>query len=1066
MERVKLLSTDQSSSEVRMTATGQNHTGTRTRAAKGLFSHFMLLAGVMLIALLTSGKAYAGSFTHDIKLASSVTHITISQSADKSATLTAATGYALPATLTEVKMGADATLTVENDDYTYDASTGVITIGEEYTVSGDIVITATANTTLSTLTYTLAGEDPVTIDVTKTEVSGLDYTTALTVTLGGTVESGLSITTPVAANIEKQSDGTQKAIATIEVTANDEDATATTYTVTFLFKKDELASVTAPTPDAFTTRMADAQAAVDALNAKNLTAAITTASGATNDPLAVTWTYDQPKNGDYKPAGGETNTFTWTVTLPGTLNNTDEIALTGEVSITNVAASTDTKLATLTYQIGDDIFPIINGAEANAETESYSVTLAAAIAKDAEITLAATANDGIAAISYDKNPASLAGNTVTITLTITSESAAERTVSVVFTRTPSDVATLFSLKYQIGTTAIDMPKFAPDGTSYEVALPYTTADGTVITLLAVATDAANATITGETTVTLSKGTGSTTLTVTAEDETTQVVKVTFTVAKEKILSITAPTAPVLDEEMDDAAVLAKVNTIKNVAITTESGAPTELPISWELKTGTEFNAKHGAKNEYTWTIAPEQYAKYDLADDVKTSGDITVVNFIEALTGDNLGKVEINGDDPYTEIGGNPEKTTKAESVTVNTPLDNISFNNVEVSKDVTVEAGAAVTAIGFNDTKITGKVSLNENVDQLVLNNASVGEVALAKQKTTTLVLKPGSTIGQISNEGELTLTNSEILSTSVSPLAMLMNTTRSAVATKVANNGTFTDKTATILTVTGAANVDITRLPTNQSTTGKNAELSVATAVPTDASITYQWQKQNGSGWDKVSNNGTAATLSIEKVSNGTTSYRCEVKSVSQDNSATTILYTPAASVTFKTASDPSTPSDPTPSTKTYTVTLKKVTGATFSKGETTEVEEGDNYSFSIKLDKDYDQSKPVVKVGTTTYEPDAKGVYTIKNISKDITIEVSGIVKNAATGVEETAQDAVRVWGEGSTLYIHTPEAAEIYVISGAGALQRQLKAVPGDQNLQLPAGFYIVRVGTYTAKVIIR
>ena len=149
-----------------------------------------------------------------------------------------------------------------------------------------------------------------------------------------------------------------------------------------------------------------------------------------------------------------------------------------------------------------------------------------------------------------------------------------------------------------------------------------------------------------------------------------------------------------------------------------------------------------------------------------------------------------------------------------------------------------------------------------------------------------------------------------------------------------------------------------------------------------------------------------------------------------------------------------------------MKKVTGATFSKGETTKVDEGENFSFTITLDKNYNQSKPVVKVGTTTYEPDAKGVYTIKNITKDITIEVSGIVKNTSTGVEETAQDAARVWSEGSTLYIHTPKAEQVYVVSGAGALMRELKAVPGDQNIQLPAGFYIVRVGTYTAKVIIR
>lgn len=61
MKRVNLLSIDQSSSESKMATTGQTTPAgsTRTKAAKGLFSHLMFLAGLLLIALLTSGKAQA-----------------------------------------------------------------------------------------------------------------------------------------------------------------------------------------------------------------------------------------------------------------------------------------------------------------------------------------------------------------------------------------------------------------------------------------------------------------------------------------------------------------------------------------------------------------------------------------------------------------------------------------------------------------------------------------------------------------------------------------------------------------------------------------------------------------------------------------------------------------------------------------------------------------------------------------------------------------------------------------------------------------------------------------------
>ena len=77
----------------------------------------------------------------------------------------------------------------------------------------------------------------------------------------------------------------------------------------------------------------------------------------------------------------------------------------------------------------------------------------------------------------------------------------------------------------------------------------------------------------------------------------------------------------------------------------------------------------------------------------------------------------------------------------------------------------------------------------------------------------------------------------------------------------------------------------------------------------------------------------------------------------------------------------------------------------------------------------------------------------------------MKNTATGVEEIIDNAVRVWSEGSTLHITTPEAADAYIVNAAGSQINKVR-VAGDYSTQLRAGFYIVRIGTYTAKVIIR
>ncbi len=1188
MERVKLLSTDQSSSEVRMTATGQaNHTGsTRTRAAKGLFSHFMLLAGVLLIALFTSStKAY----TYTITLAGeeATSHLTITQTDETTATITASSGYALPATLTGVEMNGETPLSEGEGsaNYSYDSSTGEFAIDEGTTVNGNIVITATAlstNATLTALTYQLGSTEAVSVNgfaaaTDSYELTDIPYTKEATVTLNGTPATGATITTNEAADITKnEQDGTQTATATILVTAADGETTKT-YTVSFAFKQDELTEVTAPVVSAFGAKMADAEAAVAALKANNLTAAITTVSGATYDPLAVTWTYDKSKNNnvDYVSTAGTKHKFTWTVTLPVTLANTANTALTGEVEITNAAASTENKLTTLTYQLPSGVATNVkeNVGDDTETPKTYEVTLPFGTAADAVVTVAATASD-YATITVASAPFN-GSTTVTLNegkgelvLTVTSESNAARTVTIKFAVAEAELITkiegiedlvlpqavtssddviawleenvhatiisngpsAFKVKWEYKESSNGSAPFNPASTatnkfdwkivyadedkdatgapSVEVAgtitvtnhttstdaklskLEYKIGDNdavnieigeqndnaiaitvpafpfgtTAITLLATANDPF-ATVTEDNSpapapaaevspvsfpVEISAAGTTFKLKVTAEDNTTKVFTLTFSVDKEKVTAVSVPDAyklPKVVASADEAITL--LADMKDVVITTSGNTPMKLVWTYETSKNTSderpdgaFSATGGATNIFSWAVKTADDKDMDAEGVVALTGTTTVTN-LNVITG-----------------------TEKTVEITKEKPVDEIGDGTTETAIE-TVTVAAAAEQLTINNAAITTSLILNESVAEIVLNKADIKEIILADAKETTLALQEGSTIEKITNNGTMTLTNAAAVS-AASYLSMPVETKAAALANSgaveaVDNNGTFTDETATIVTVGGDADLRIIDLPKSQSTTGSSATLAV-TAETTNGEISYQWQKYTDK-WENVT--GTTESLKIDKKQNGATKYRCEVKSINTDQSATTTLYTPEVSVTIKSAGDP-TPSDPTPtpSVKTYTVTLKKVTGATFSQGETTKVDEGDDFSFTIKLDKDYDQSKPVVKVGTTTYEPDTKGVYTIKNITKDITIEVSGIVKNTSTGIEETTEDAVRVWSEGSTLYIHTPQAADVYVVSGAGALMRELKAVPGDQNMQLPAGFYIVRVGTYTAKVIIR
>lgn len=947
---------------------------------------------------------------------------------------------------------------------------GTITLGSSVDLTSGITVTANGVAkdiaTLKTFTYKLDGNEPVAVTGFTADAHNVEGYTVSTqsftkqVKLAGTVtdNSGAEITAvePVDVTIN-ESDGTGSAKATLTVTAKD-GTTTKTYTVNFTFNKAKITGVTTPKAQTLDSRVASADEVIQRLPA---TIAVTTENPAITS-LKVVWTF---AGESFNAAGGKSNLFTWTATVPKTLDANGQ-ALAGNVNIANAAASTDATLSALTYSIDGGGAVAVTGfmASDNEGTQNYTVTLPASTAKNAKITVAATAKDERAKIAPEKLAATLSNNTATVTFTVTAENEAARTINITFNRTASDVATLSELKYKVGgDSEIAISDFTADGTTYAVELPYTTQANAVITILPVATDP-NATITPETkTVTLASGIGNITLTVTADNGmATQEITISFTTAKEKITTITAPTAPQLTKVMTAEEVLKEVQKITKVTVTSEGSTLTELPITWVLKG--EFDATEGAENTYTWTIDAGSYANYDI-NGQKTTGDVVVTNYVETVIGE-LTDVTIDASTTYTQIGDGKSNTT-ANSVTVDNDLDKLAFNKTTVSTDVTINTGKVVKELAFKETTVTGKLNLNEDVPSLILSNTNIGEIALASGKTTTLSLQSGNQIDKITNNGTLTL--QEAATPAVVTLSMAIET-RAALANTgdvkaVENNGVFTDETASIVAVTGDADLSITSLPTSESTTGNKATLSVD--AESNGTVSYQWQTYLASGWTNIGNS-TRKDLEISKTTNGSTQYRCEVKSTnSSDQAKTTTLYTPAVTVTFRTESTGGDPAPtPTPTPKTYTVKLAKVTGATFSQKEETTVTEGGEFSFKITLDKDYDQSKPVVTVDGKAVTAAADGSYTIKNIRKDMEIVVTGIVKNTATGIEETVADAARAWSVGSTLYIHVPEKADVYVFNAGGALQQQLQGALGDYNMQLRAGFYIVRIGKVSQKIIIR
>lgn len=1103
MKRVNLLSTDQPSSGSKMATTGLSTPSgsTRTKATKGLFSHFMFLASLLLIALLTSGKVLAQDETYTVTMATDEETCHIKAPAEAIAiathefTLVASDGYKLPATLTSVVYDAttaNTTLELNADlssqnQYSYDQETGVITISNATNIANGKVITITAtaekksnDATLSTLTYSntniSTGTAQNVSDFSAATIPDitLEYNKSLessAITMAGTLtDANAKITANNGATI---TDG--MATATVTVTAED-GVTTKDYVVNFKVANDKLSSITVPTVT-LTKKVSSADDVLTVLNADPYNSfAVVTAGEQENVSLPVTWTFTGEK---FTATAEATNDFTWTIAaeaLTAKKLDQNKVVLTGTATITNPAASTDATLATLTYTVngGDPVNVTGFTTSDNTTPQTYTVTLPATTPKDAEITVAATANDEAAEIASEAGlTATLDANKATITFTVTPESGAEakRTITINFTREKSTVVTLSELNYQIADgTPIAVEGFKADdtdGETYAVTLPFGTPATATITILPVATDA-NAVITpADKTVTLSAGAGTITLTVTAEDETTnQEIVINFTTAPEQVTEVIVPEKFTLVEEgggNTSAKAIAQLEKMEGVTIKTNGS--TEMKLAWEYKDTDNGNqayaTTHGQKNNFRWTVKTAADGDLTAVEGVDLSGLVKVTNYIAAVTEDKE-SITVNADDPYTQIGSSEEESITVGSVTVSTTVDKLAFDNVTVSGAVTINS--EVPTITLNNTEVGGKIDLQASVPSIVLSNASVDEIALASSQTTELTVQPDSRIAKITNAGTLTLTDEA----SVAALSMALETKAAALENEgavkaVENNGVFTDNTASIVAVTGAANVAISSQPKDRSTTETSVKLSVEASASDDAVLTYQWEKKISGTWTDAKGTGNkTATLTVGKTDDGAGSFRCKV--VSTKNSATTTLYTPAVAVTFRTESGPSEPS--TPSTPTYTVSLDKVTGATFSKGETTTVDEGDNFSFKITLDKDYDQSKPVVTVDGTAITADADGNYTIKNIRKDIKIVVSGIVKNTATGIEENVADAARAWSVGSTLYIHVPEAADVYVVNGTGALQQQLRGVSGDYNMQLRAGFYIVRIGNVSQKVIIR
>lgn len=243
--------------------------------------------------------------------------------------------------------------------------------------------------------------------------------------------------------------------------------------------------------------------------------------------------------------------------------------------------------------------------------------------------------------------------------------------------------------------------------------------------------------------------------------------------------------------------------------------------------------------------------------------------------------------------------------------------------------------------------------------------------------------------------------------------------------------------------------------------------------ASCTYNW---NGSGdvVETLTPGEPSHSFTLTAAAAG--SYPLKVVLTDQAGNETTYNETVTLTAPDKPVDPPVTPPvdppvGPSEPEITYTVTLPAVEGAaTDPAAGDYEVTDWSSFGFLLTLDAAYNQSAPIVTTDRgETIEPRASdGKYIIKQVRSDVSVSISGIVKNPdPVANEEVSSPALRIYTAEGILCLDVPTATEAWLITADGRLLRSLTLSPGLNRVYgLRQGVYIVRLkdGT-TRKVLI-
>lgn len=389
--------------------------------------------------------------------------------------------------------------------------------------------------------------------------------------------------------------------------------------------------------------------------------------------------------------------------------------------------------------------------------------------------------------------------------------------------------------------------------------------------------------------------------------------------------------------------------------------------------------------------------------------------------------------DPVKEVEGTISAIHVATNGNASLTLQSLNTNLMEISSNSDAHLMVATNS-QIQSLRNSGKVKLE-----------SVGDAALQLQS--------------IDNSGELVLDESLKLT---------------SVPQSIDNEGIFMDNTGMITHVSGPATLEFSMplLAQSSYTQGESHSLTVGARIAAEwVKIIFKWQKKQSDGWVEVKSeeiessslrsDGHELTSTYDLPLNESGTYRCVVTNFKSEVSQTTLF-----TETSVTVNTPVPEPDPTPDPIIlYRVTIPQVEGATVLTYGSMYVEEWEDFSFRIHIQEGYDATNMSVEANGTVLLPDARGLYTIEHITDNVTVTITGIVKETPTSIDTIGADATAVWTSRGQIHIRLRQEATVTVLNYSGRLVKLFKGSAGDYAIPVQAGSYIVAINGIVYKVVL-